>query len=416
MKITPEDPRLSAYLLGELSADEAAEVDRAAVVDPVVRVSLDELQKTINFLSGTLGEQSEPKLLPAQRQSVLRAGRDADQEAKVMELVSAKRSMRPWITGFAAAAAITFAALLLNQLGGEGSGASSEWADEIALLPMPGPNAGEGLTSPAKGSAAEVEMARQMDQRGSAFLGEVARKLEEVRLPEIDRLPAPTSLCEFSTSASLRLPIVVGASSPVWVNRWMQENQELPPKRLVRVEEFINVVSLRTPQVIGKIKVGYEVMDCPWNQESKLVAVQLETLDKKDVHDVEIRTLCTLPRRVLGSFVRRSDQTLPSLLPADASTLVMMEVKADQGPFGDLEIRQGELEASLTLDKFGAGPSAEMARAVTMAAYALWLRGEIELKDLDASVRAADDVDPGAVHRELRRNIEQAKSLAAVSK
>lgn len=415
MKMTPEDPRLSAYLLGELSADDAAEVDRAAASDPVVRVSLDELQKTMDFLSGSLGGLAEPKLRPAQRQSVLRAGRDADQAGTVVELVSAKRNMRPWITGLAAAAAVTFAALLLNQVGGGSGGPTSEWADEIALLPMPGPDAGEGLTSPAKGSPAEVEMARQMNQRGSAFLGEVARKLEEVRLPEVDRLPAPTGLCNFSISTSLRLPIVVGKSSPVWVNRWMQENQELPPKRLVRVEEFVNAVSLRTTQVIGGIKVGYEAMDCPWNPESKLVAVQMETFEKKDVRDLEVRTLCELPRRVLGSFVRRSDQTLPAVLPAGATTLVMMEVKAEQGPYGELSFRQGELESSWTLVESGVEPSAEMARAVTMAAYALWLRGEIDLKDLDASVRAADEVDPGAVHRELRRNIEQAKSFAAAA-
>ncbi|MBK1825849.1 von Willebrand factor type A domain-containing protein [Haloferula rosea] len=413
MKLTPEDPRLSAYLLGELSAEEAAEVDRAVAADPAVRVSLNELQKTMNFLSGVLGGPTEEKLLPAQRQAVLRAGRDADDAGKVVEFVSAKKSIRPWLTGMAAAAAIAFAAVLLNQMGGERGGATNEWADEIALLPMPGPGGAEGLTNPAKGTAVEFEMQRQVEQRGSAFLGEVARKLEQVRLPEVDRLPAPTNLSDFSEAASVRLPVLVGKSSPVWVNRWMQEHGELPPKRLVRVEEFINSVSLRTTDEFAGLGYGWAVMDCPWNADSRLVAVQVSA-GNASVKDLELTSVSTQPRRVLGSFSRRSDESLPTVLPAGTRTLVMMEVRANAASLGELQIRHGGSDRVLSFpfpDEEMA-VSAEMARAVTMAGYALWLRGEIESEEWLRTIDRARVVDPGAIHRELQRSIELAKSLA----
>ena len=414
MKLTPEDPRLSAYLLGELSAEEAAEVDRAVAADPAVRVSLNELQKTMSFLSGVLGGPTEEKLLPAQRQAVLRAGRDADEGGKVVEFASAKKSIRPWVTGMAAAAAIAFAAVLLNQVGGERGGATDQWADEIALLPMPGPGGGgEGLTNPAKGTAGELEMQRQVEQRGSAFLGEVARKLEQVRLPEVDRLPAPTNLSDFSEAPSVRLPVLVGKSSPVWVNRWMQEHGELPPKRLVRVEEFINSVSLRTTDEFAGLGYSWAVMDCPWNEDSRLLAVQVAA-ENASVKDVELTSLSARPRRVLGSFSRRSDESLPTVLPTGTKTLVMMEVRANGASLGELQIRHGGSDKVLSIpfpDEEMA-VSAEMARAVTMAGYALWLRGEIDSEEWLRTIEQARAVDPGAIHRELLRSIELARSLA----
>ena len=42
MKLNPDDPRLSSYLLGELAPGEAAEVERALAADPALRVAVDQ--------------------------------------------------------------------------------------------------------------------------------------------------------------------------------------------------------------------------------------------------------------------------------------------------------------------------------------------------------------------------------------
>jgi hypothetical protein len=403
---------LSAYLLGELTTEDAAEIDRAVAADPSIRVTLDELQKTTSYLFGTFGGSMDQKLLPSQRQQVLRAGRDADQKGKVVELASARRSMRPWLTGLAAAAAITVAALVLNRMGGGGDGGvSGQWSDEIALLPMPGPSAGESLMMPGKGSQAEVEMSRQMDARGSAFLGEVARKLEQVRLPEVDRLPLATELSGYSNAPALRLPVVVGQSSPVWVNRWLQERDELPPKRLVRVEEFVNSVSLRHSEKVAGLGYAVELMDCPWKKGSRLVAVQLAA-GAEDLSGLEVRSLSDVARRVVGSFSRRADSGLPAILPAGRSTLVLIELESAGEDPGTIELRHSNGMQVVALPADPPAPTPEMARAVAMAGYALWLRSEISDQELDATIASADEVDPGAVHREFRRGIERAKALA----
>ena len=83
MKITPDDPRISAYLLGELGPAEAAEIERAAAADPAIRLSLDEMRRTTAFLDGLFGA-GEAALHPAQREAILRAGRDADATGKVV--------------------------------------------------------------------------------------------------------------------------------------------------------------------------------------------------------------------------------------------------------------------------------------------------------------------------------------------
>lgn len=267
------------------------------------------------------------------------------------------------------------------------------------------------MTMPAKGSTSEVEMARQMDSRGSEFLGEVARKLEQVRLPEVERLPKTTALASFSNDEVLRLPVVLGQSSPVWVSRWMQERGELPPERLVRVEEFINAVSLRTSKEWKGLSYGVEVMPCPWSEDSLLLAVQL-TAGDADLNGLELRSLGTVTRRVMGSFSRRSDAELPDLLPAGRSTLVMLEIESTEPEIGRLEVSLGDLKTEVVPASSETEPSPEMARSVAMAGYALWLRGELNDEAFAATIEAVNEVDPGAIHRELRLGIEQAKKLA----
>ena len=61
MKITPDDPRLTDYVLGELSAEDAVAVDRAAAADPAIRLSLNELERTMSWLGETLALQAEMK-------------------------------------------------------------------------------------------------------------------------------------------------------------------------------------------------------------------------------------------------------------------------------------------------------------------------------------------------------------------
>ena len=111
MNLHTEDPRLSAYLLGELPADEAAAVERAVAADPALRANLQELAKLQQVLTDTLAPGPH-SLLPSQRDAIRRAARGTAPAANALSLGRRQQPWKPWLAPLAAAAAITLAALL----------------------------------------------------------------------------------------------------------------------------------------------------------------------------------------------------------------------------------------------------------------------------------------------------------------
>ncbi len=71
MKTNHDDPRLTAYLLGELDADERAELEAELAKDPEARQYLDELRQATELLATELPKEEAPPLLPSQRESIL---------------------------------------------------------------------------------------------------------------------------------------------------------------------------------------------------------------------------------------------------------------------------------------------------------------------------------------------------------
>ena len=88
MNLHPDDPRLSAWVLGELPADEAAEVARAVAADPALQAAAGELRGVCDFLDGTF---AAPVLRPEQREAVRRAGR-----ATVVQFTVPKKKVQHW--------------------------------------------------------------------------------------------------------------------------------------------------------------------------------------------------------------------------------------------------------------------------------------------------------------------------------
>lgn len=79
-KLLPDDPKLTAYALGELEADERAAVERALRDDPVARAAVEEIRATAAQLEGALAaeaaaEATPPEVHPLHRADIIR-GRD----------------------------------------------------------------------------------------------------------------------------------------------------------------------------------------------------------------------------------------------------------------------------------------------------------------------------------------------------
>lgn len=153
MKFSSDDPRLSAYLLGELSASESVAVEHAVAADPSLRLSLDELKRVTSVLEDTLSETSRG-LRPAQRDAVLRALRQADDRDRVIDFAPAVARRRNWLPVLGMAAAMVFAIFLASRFLLPQSDLSverGEDVEEISLLPMPGEGRVKGGVAVAGG-------------------------------------------------------------------------------------------------------------------------------------------------------------------------------------------------------------------------------------------------------------------------
>ncbi|BCX50383.1 hypothetical protein HAHE_42910 [Haloferula helveola] len=409
MKMTPDDLRLSAYVLGELSADEAAMVERAAAADPAIRLSLREIDGMAGFLDGTFGTKAA-SLKPSQREAVMRAGREADLDGKVVELASARRRWRPWLTGIGAAAAVAFAAVLLSRLGTEtGGGGGFSVSREVALLPLPGPSVGDGEVGVAAGGGGMRTQATQLESHAGEFLVEVAKEIDRSPLPDASELAAGSELSGFSNEPNLRLPVVLGTSSATWVRRWITEKEGLPPKRAVRVEELVNTARLPSPIELNGFRFGAEVIE--W-QGSKWLGLQW-VAGEEDLADFQIRSASKAPRRVIGSFASRDDALLPSTLPAGRSTLVLVEFENPNSAMGEIRFRRGSDSSTMNLDEVAEPAGAEMKHAVAMAAFGLWLRDEVDLAVLTEALGAAESANADPVRQQTHQLIRKAMLLAS---
>ena len=70
-KLQINDPRLTAYALGELSGPEANAVKEAIGNDPELLAFVEETKETAAFLTGELAQEAQPRLSPAEREKIV---------------------------------------------------------------------------------------------------------------------------------------------------------------------------------------------------------------------------------------------------------------------------------------------------------------------------------------------------------
>lgn len=424
MKISSDDPRLSAYLLGELPAAEASAVEHAVAADPALKLSLDELRKVASLLEGTLSTAA-PALRPGQREAVLRAVRHAEMEGKVVEFSSARRGLRPWLTVVGAAAAVVLAVTLASRIsgprksGGDGAGG----AVEVALLPMPGPPgeagdataAGGGSSTSTSTSAARTSQSEELQKNPGEFLDKISRQLTRDPLPDPARLPALKPLPPLQPAGETLLPVIIGQASYGWVRGWVRDKAALPPKDAVRLEELVNTFPLPADEEPASGPVAIESAVCPWNPGSVLIAATLRGARESDTavswsfeaaEGVRVRMIASP-----GSSAGR----LPDRLPRGRSATVLLEVAPASGSdrLGVLKLDvNGEFSGRI-IEKPTVGASPAMRQLGLIAGFGMWLRGEgVDAAAMEGILKGAgSDEDPG--RSDSRRLVRQALDVAA---
>jgi len=400
MKLHPEDPRLTAYLLGELPTADAMAVERAIAADPALQIAMRELESIQILLTDTLSAQPQT-LLPRQRNQILIAARQAEHSDEPIRLLSHKASFKPMLIPLAAAAIIALGIYVLVLIPSPQSNGnkvvkdktSDEIPMEIALLPAPGPvdaSNSNRQTTPAAGSDTAAAQTRLLKEAGDDFFETVQRRLTSAPPPSAEQLPALRVRGSVSAShhPALALPVQSGRASLGWITHSIRNTKKYPPVNAVRIEEILNHFSLRptgAAAVHQGVTLSTETLPCPWKPSATLLIVSIRGSAKEAINisaSYQAETGNVWRYRLLGYSTTEGGPQgrLPSYLPAGAITTLALEIEPSsvQTDFGSIEwVVNGKPAPSVPIIRDNEREPSDDARfAALLCCFAQWLAGE----------------------------------------
>ncbi len=130
--LLPDDPRLTAYALGELDPTEQAVVERLLADSPAAKAALEEIRGVATLLTNELRQEAAPELTSAQRSAIL-AGRvtTVAAVAPAIARLSISRRATRWISRFAAMAAMVALVAVAAFLPAPGKRSHDERSSEV---------------------------------------------------------------------------------------------------------------------------------------------------------------------------------------------------------------------------------------------------------------------------------------------
>jgi len=385
MKLKPEDPRLTAYVLGELGPDEAAAVERAVATDPALLAEIMEIRKLQELLTTGLGHLSE-KLKPQQRTEILRQSRLSVTNQILFSLSSFSERMKSWVIPASAAAVLTLATLILMRMPSADDAKKPQARVETPPAPKPdlSPSPGPADTGarPQNPPAVSVDPSLPaLVQRGSVNAAEY---------PLLD------------------LPVQTGNSSYGWISKSILEDHKLPPHNTVRLEEILNHFPLRlngtaaiarnaaeswhpdqrgSGMSAGTATLTTEMVACPWKPSSTLLFItlrgggnQAKECQVKLTYQVNSKNVARY--RLLGFSPTEgsSPGTMPSTLAANSAITLAIEIEPSNsdGNLGSLIwSTNGKAAPEISLiRKADTEPSDDARFAALVCTYSQWLAGE----------------------------------------
>ncbi|MES2438663.1 MAG: hypothetical protein V4584_06345 [Verrucomicrobiota bacterium] len=393
MKLHPEDPRLTAHVLGELGPEEAAAVEKAVAGDPVLQTEIAELEATRKFLTGHFAIPGDT-LLPSQRDNIRRLARKSASTGSIRSFASIRETLQPWLIPASAAAVLAIATFILIRMP---AAQKTSRPNEASAERQPSPNtvspedANPGKNPPPP-VVAKPE-APAMVQRGSV------------------------KAADFPT---LELPVQSGKSSLEWISKSIRIDGRLPSHQTVRLEELLNNFQLRlngttaiargdannwhpdtrqTGMSAHVATLSTEMIACPWKPSSTLLLISLRGgAQEGNSGDVKISYHANPQNvfryRLLGFAPAGNNppSTLPSRLATNAVATLAIEIEPSRpgAELGSLIWSAGNKEApSISLiHKSDTEPSDDARFAALVCTYAQWLSGE-QAGAIDADIVSA---------------------------
>lgn len=348
MKYTPDDPVLTAYVLGELDEAESASIASALENDE----SLQEEQLAISSLTGLLSEtlgQESLSLGPDRIAEIHKAGQRPDSDVLVLE--HRKRSRRQSVlvaTGVAAVVVTGFVALSRMNVEQPGGGAMTGNSS----------GGGAGEATPAGHSAA---------------------------------LPGDV---KFPTDGVVQLPLNVSVGDPSFVARALHSTGKLPARDQFQIADWVNIgrIKLQPQLEVGNVGVYTEVGPCSWNPDHTLLLVNLRPLDGRKISmsaDLDFNPERVQSAKLLGGAGdSKEDASRSGVLASSQTLLYELKLLENEERMGVLNLKTLEGEsgylpmAGNSLDSND--PSVEFTTAEVLGGFARWAASEErELQELE---------------------------------
>lgn len=257
--LSPDDPRLTAYALGEMTPAEQAAFERLLAQDPAARAAVEEIRTMAAGLDAALQTEAAapaPSLTPVRRETVA-----------TRPLPMPRREGRKILTFpglYYLGAGLAAACFALVYVAGERSRADARRSGVAQIVVHARDDAATpGLPGPASMERRAVREAAAPRSEGIALVA------AETQVP--DRFFA---VAEAATSV---FPLRVGKESYAQVRERLRSGAR-PPREIVQVAELINAFAYTWPAVAeGEAFAALlEETAAPWAVEHRLVRVGLK--------------------------------------------------------------------------------------------------------------------------------------------
>jgi hypothetical protein len=346
MKPETEDWRLTAYVLGELSPEDAAKIEYAVASDPAVRLAVQGTERAQARIADALGNGSET-LLPRQKNAIMRAAREAARGDEIKPLKSHRQVLRIWSWPLAAAAVVAAGMFL------------------ITLIPAP---EGGGNANSAASSNRNADGSLVSPERGQ-------------------------------NSTPLRLTLESGNKSLAVIARGIRRDKSLPEKEEVKIEEMLNAFPLNAKRAVALwqgCSLGAEILNCPWNPSAKLVFLKVRG-SRNSSHRIaleyqsgEVIELGDKPAGFQSSGESAESKPVERKMEPGEDVFLALLIERDDEAFGRLFWTvDGESAPALELKEHADKAASKDARfAALVCGFGLWLRQE-ESSRIDDTVLLA---------------------------
>lgn len=287
MKLSKDNPLLTAYALGELAPVEAAEVEAAILADESLRAEVEAIRSLAGALEGQLLAEPMPHLSVLERARLQQRAEELDR-AEVMRSMRSRRHLR-WA---AVAAAVLMAAgaagvwVLLRP--GEPAGtnivkneiipAPPEPVPAPRLVPTPSPYDPypTGTPTPYPGQTDFFEPSQP--SIGSAVLP-AAGKPEPLTRPSQADEPVDNPWIAAAGLQCSTFGLNIDDVSYQHVRQLILEESRFPEPSYVRIEEMVNYFQYDYPIPAagdGAMSVHADLAQCPWSAGHVLLRVAIQ--------------------------------------------------------------------------------------------------------------------------------------------